>query len=799
MATILDDCPIGAMSGSPGRTRDVLSCYRVLDLTDGPAAFGGFILAQLGAEVILVEPAGGAAMRADERLDWAYNRGKRSVVATDADAVAELAATADVVIDCGARADVDLAALRKANPALVTVSVTPYGEDGPKAAWPATDLTIAAAGGQLVLTGDADRPPVRISIPQSWLHGAAEAANGALIALWERSRSGLGQHVSASCQQAMMQCTQMSMLASLVGAPLYNRCAGGIRIGPYTAQFVYPAKDGHVSILFLFGAMIGPFTQRLMDWVHAEGHCSAEVRDLDWVDFFNQLFGGTLEPAVLANAVEAIGRLTVTKTKAELVAEAKRRRLLLAPVATLADVLASEQLAARDYWDVIDGVRYPGAIAKASATPLVPLGPPPALGEATDALPAHAPAIPSGLPGTAVDEDGEIAPRPPLHGVKVLDLTWAIAGPMATRVLADWGATVVRIESERRPDIIRNAGPFIAGSDGGVEDTAQWHHPNAGKLSITLNLATEGARDVLRDLVRWADVVIEAFTPKAMRNWGLDYDELVKLNPSIVMLSTCLMGQTGPEADFAGFGNLAGALAGFYDVTGWPDRPPAGPFLAYTDYTSPRLTLAALLAALDHRRRTGQGQYLDLSQAESGLHFLSPGLIAWSRDGELVTRRGNDDDTCRPHGVYPCAGDDRWIAIACRSDAERDMLAGMLGADGGAVSLDDTMVAAWTATQQPEALQQRLIEAGIAAHQVQNAPECAADPQLAHRQHFRRVPHPIHGEVWVEGPHIRLSRSPGGPAWGGPTMGQHTDTVLFEILGYDGDRVAELVIADAIA
>ncbi len=769
----------------------MLSPYRVLDLTDERGNFAGFLLAQLGAEVVLVEPAGGCATRRFDRWHAAYNRGKRSVVAADATEVAALAATADVVIDCGAFPGVDLAALRAANPQLVTVSISAYGDDGPKARWPASDLTIAAAGGQLVLTGDADRPPVRISIPQSWLHGAAEAANAALIALADRAVTGLGQHASVSCQQAMMQCTQMSMLASLVGAPLYRRCSGGIRIGPYTPQFVYPALDGNVSITFLFGSMIGPFTQRLMQWVHEEGHCSEEVRDLDWVNFFNLLFSGQLDPTVLANAVASVGALTATRTKAELAAEAKQRRLLLAPVATLADVVESPQFAARDYWDVVDGVRYPGPFAKASASPLRRLDPPPMLGEANGSLPER-PEAASTKPDTpaAVDGNGQ---RRPLEGLKVLDLTWAIAGPMATRDLADWGATVVRIESERRPDVIRNAGPFLAGTPAGIEDTAQWHHPNAGKLSLTLHLATEEGREVFRDLVRWADVVIEAFSPKAMRNWGLGYEELRAINPSIVMVSTCLMGQSGPEADFAGFGNLAGAIAGFYDVTGWADRPPAGPFLAYTDYTSPRLTVAVLLAALDHRRRTGEGQYIDFSQAEAGLHFLAPGLIAYSRDGEIVTRRGNDDDELHPHGVFPCAGDDRWIALSCATDAARAALADLTG------GLDEATIATWTASQEPEALQERLVALGIAAHQVQNAPECAADPQLAHRRHFQRVPHPIHGEVWVEGPHVVLSRSPGGPAWGGPTMGQHNDEVLRGILGYDDDRVTELVIADAIA
>ena len=275
----------------------------------------------------------------------------------------------------------DLAGLRAANPRLVTVSVGAFGGDGPKAGWSATDLIVLAAGGQLVLTGDADRAPVRISLPQAWLHAAAEAAVGGLVALWERASSGLGQHVDVSAQQCVMECTQTSMLSAAVGAPEYNRVAGGIKVGPYTLRLVYPALDGHVSITFLFGSMIGPYTHRLMSWVHDEGYCDAATRDLNWVEFFNLIFSGQLDPSTLDRATDAVAAFTATKTKVELLHAALSRRLLIAPVATTADVLASEQLEAREFWDEVDGVRYPGPFAKASRVALRRLGAPPQLGE----------------------------------------------------------------------------------------------------------------------------------------------------------------------------------------------------------------------------------------------------------------------------------------------------------------------------------------------------------------------------------------------------------------------------------
>ncbi|HXW83885.1 MAG TPA: CoA transferase, partial [Candidatus Binataceae bacterium] len=214
-----------------------------------------------------------------------------------------------------------------------------------------------------------------------------------------------------------------------------------------------------------------------------------------------------------------------------------------------------------------------------------------------------------------------MAPRLPLEDVRILDFMWVMAGPAATRMLADYGATIVRVESPTRIDTARTLGPAINNTPG-PDSSGLFSNCNAGKLGITLDLSNPRSRGVVFDLVRWADVVTESFSPKAMRAWGFDYASLSKVNPDVIMLSTCLMGQTGPLARFAGFGNLAAAISGFHNLTGWPDRPPAGPFGAYTDYVSPRFTAIAILAALEYRRRTGKGQYIDQSQGEASLHFL---------------------------------------------------------------------------------------------------------------------------------------------------------------------------------
>ena len=656
----------------------MLSPYRVVDLTDDGSRLAGFLLAQLGAEVIAVESAG----TPETLVRAAYGRGKRSLTWENTN-LAALAAGADVLVESGV-VPVDLAALRAANPALVTVSISPFGSDGPKARWKASDLTIAAASGQLAMNGDHDRAPVRIGEPQAFRHAAIEAAAHTAVALVERGVSGLGQHIDVSAQQALMQASQLSMLAGALGAPPNLRTAGGIRIGPYKLRFVYPAKDGHVSITFLFGDMIGRFTQRLMAWVHEEGHCSADLAGLNYISFFELLFSGQLDAGLLDQGADAIAALTATKTKAELFAAARERRLLIVPVTTTEDVYAFEQFNARQYWDEVDvgggrTARFPGPWAKASATPLRRLtAAVPAVG-ADDGLvlaPRHRPAETGGPALMATSERAGRA----LEGVKILDLTWVIAGPMGTRLLADHGATVVRIESERRPDVIRSSGPFMAGL-GGIEDTVLWHSIGAGKHSIQLDLTTAEGLDVARDLVRWCDVVVDSFTPGAMAGLGLGFDDITALNPGAVVVSSSLMGQTGPLAEFAGFGNLAAAVSGFHEITGWPDRSPAGPYLAYTDYVSPRFAALAVAATVDHARRTGQGQYVDIAQAEAALQMLAPALLAYELEGRVAGRAGNADPHCAPHGVYPAgpAGEDRWVAIACGDDAQWQALAVALG------------------------------------------------------------------------------------------------------------------------
>ncbi len=804
----------------------MLTPYRVLDLTDDRGHFAGFLLAQLGAEVIAVEPPEGQRARrqapfAGGTIDperslqhWAYNRGKRSVVCDDPAFLAELAAGADVLIECGAQ-PVDLEALRAANPALITVSLTPFGADGPKADWLGTDLVINAAAGEMALNGYLDRPPVRISAPQVWLNAGAEAACAVLVALTDRRSSGLGQHIDVSAQEAMILTAQGWLAPALCENPSARRSGGGLELlGLVRFRFVYECADGHVTLTFLPGVLVGPFTNRIVAWAKAEGTLSDELAAVDWTDL---LMGREL-PVVadlVSRTSDAIAEAFTRYTKAELFTMAQRDKLLLVPVTTPADVAGLEHYAARGFWDevAIDGidgpVRFPGPWAHGDAVGLERLGSPPKLGEHTEAVRAEVRSEPRralALPA---------APEPPkarpLEGIRVIDFTWVYAGPFATRMLAYYGAEVIRVESQTRPDQVRTSGLSRVMGDDGPEVSQQWHSINADKLSLQVNLKVPESRQVVLDLAKASDVVINAFSPGVLERMGLGHDDLMEANPGLIAVSTTLFGHSGPLSPVPGFGNMGAAMGGYYELTGWPDRLPAGPFLAYTDATSPRLTAAMILAALDWRARTGKGLSLDFSQAEGGVHFLTEAVLDHLVNGDAQTRMGNADRFLAPHAVYPC-GDpeaDRWVAIACETDAQWRTLAGIVGASpelaglGVAERLDrqselDELIAAWTRPREPEAVQTLLQAAGVPAHQVQNSPEMVADPQLVHRDHFHQVPHEVYGHTWAEQFGFRLSRSDGTPRRPGPMWGEHNYEILSEILGYDPEQIAELAIAGVL-
>ncbi|MCC6438400.1 MAG: CoA transferase [Acidimicrobiales bacterium] len=818
----------------------MLSAYRVLDLTDDRGHFAGFILAMLGAEVIAVEPPGGGGARrrgpylggrsGTERSlsHLAYNRGKRSIEldllrdGPDRDAFLGLVAGADVLIEsfepgAMAAAGIGPEALAAVNPSLVYCSITPFGSSGPMANVAATDITVAASAFGMRLNGDVDRPPVRLSEPQAFHFGAATAAPAIIIALQERARSGLGQHLDASAQAGMLLTSQGGVKSHWCRAPVPSRTSGGAQVGPLSLRFVYPATDGFISISHVFGTAIGPRTAALMEWVHEMGYCSAELAAKDWVRFAELVDLGEERAESLEEAKDAIAALTSTLTKDELTAIALERRLLIAPIATPQDVVRSEHFNGRGFFERVrpaafeadaEPVPLPGVYYRRNGAPRPALGPAPRLDEHGALLRAEPPRRPS----VATDRValGEGPADRALSGLKVVDLTWSIAGPATVRVLADHGADVIKVESSTRLDAARGFMP-VYDNVPGVEQSGLFDDVNLNKRSIALNLSKPEGREVLVDLIRWADVVVESFTPRAMPNWGLGYERLREINPSIIMLSTCLFGQDGPLSSLAGYGNLGAALSGFFSLAGWPDRSPAGPYLAYTDYTSNHLLLAALLAAVDHRRRTGEGSYLDVAQSEAAMHYLSTAFVEYACNGDVFDRMGNEDRELAPHGLYPAQGDDEWVAVACQDDDAWPGWCAVLGradlaADPSLATAArrharraelDAVIAAWTAARPAEEAQAAFLAAGVAAQRLVDGPGALAHPQVVHRGHFVEFDHP-HGRRLVEAARVVFSRTPARVDRSSPLLGEHTFEVLTDTLGYDGDRIAELAVAEVL-
>ncbi len=398
-------------------------------------------------------------------------------------------------------------------------------------------------------------------------------------------------------------------------------------------------------------------------------------------------------------------------------------------------------------------------------------------------------------------------------GLKVLDMSWIGVGPLTMRYLADFGATVIRVESVTRPDNSRTVSPFKGGQP--EFSLGQFNaNFNTSKLDLGLNLAMEEGRDVIRRLLReWQpDVLAESFTPKTMGKWGLDYDQVDAMRPGIVYLSTCQQGHTGPHRDFAGYGTQATCLAGFHSVTGWPDKEPVGPYGAYTDFVNPPNALVAVLSALEYRRRTGKGQYLDLSQLECAIHYLAPAALDYTANGRLPGRVGNRDSYYVPHGVYPCENEDEtriggaWCVIAVSDDEEWGALVRAMGSPSWAVEERfataagrrehenelDGRIAAWTQGFTMHDLMRRLQEAGVPSGAAQAGADLWTDPQLKHRSYFRWLDHPVKGPMPYEDVQALLPKTPGRPRWASPLVGQDNDEVLKGILGMSDDEVAAL-------
>jgi len=744
-----------------------LQGLRVVDLAAEPAVMTGRILADLGADVIRPElPTGGQA-RADAPRFAAWNAGKRSVTVLgpdDPDLLA-LVASADVVVDTphfpGAIAlDPSVA------PDAVWVRVTPFGLDGPRAGWRASDLGVMAASGNLYCTGDPDRPPVRCAEPAGYAHTGPEAAFAALTAV----ASGRPQVVDVSMQEVVFVANMAT--PSRFPETGFRGARRGANIG--RTREIWPTRDGFVSFGLRGGKARVASLEILTGLVD-----TPTLRAMDWSTYSPNTAGDDTLRAIEADIADFFARQTMQ----ELYDIACETNLMLAPTSSPREVFASAQLESRGFFGPVgDDERFPRSFvvirsADGEAAPAGPSAPAPEPGSTPVAEALVRLSTPEGAQSHQRNVTAAASGTPAWDGLKILEFGSGAAGPIATRYFAEHGATVLRVESTSRPDFLRvyALGPK---NPHGLEGSPMYDGLNVGKRNVTFNLKHPKAVELVRRLaVEWADAVAENFAPRAMRGFGLDYDSLVVDRPDLVMVSACLNGQTGPHKDYPGFGGQGSALSGYNWLTGWADREPVGPHGTITDSLAPRFVATALAAGLLYRERTGHGVYLDVSQVEAALYTLSPWLLAYARNGVTGTRRGNDNPEAKLHGVFPCADEgevgDRWVAIAAWTDAELATLTSIAGLD----------LAAWTATRTRADVAETLQAAGIEAVPVQDFGDVHDDPQVAHRGHFVAHTHPFLGDGLYERNGFRLSDAPSTYARPGPTLGQDQDWVLDEILG----------------
>ncbi len=428
---------------------------------------------------------------------------------------------------------------------------------------------------------------------------------------------------------------------------------------------------------------------------------------------------------------------------------------------------------------------------------------------------------------------GETSPAKPFAGLRVADFSWVGVGPTVAKYLADHGAEVIRIESSTYPEALRRVGPFI-NDEPGVNNSGYYANFNSSKLGMTVDLKHPRGPELVRRLIAKCDVVTESFTPGTMARWGLEYEALRAVRPDLVMISMPLFARTGPWSQYMGYGHVLQAATGYNHLTGWPDGPPIGTGVAYTDFFVPHIAAVALVAALDYRRRTGKGQLVDFSQMEAALHGLGTAILDWTANGHEQVRMGNRDPEAAPHGCYRCR-DGRYLVIACFTEQE---WAGLKAAMGRPEWCDlermrrkwqrlneqkeiDRHLGAWieymtrrevdpveeavegtegvtirkfTSYELMEWMQKNGVPCGV----VQSPEEIHRDPQLAHRGHYWTLSHPVMGERTYDSPSFRLSMTPAELTKAAPLMGEDNEYVYKELIGLTDDEFVELLLDGAL-
>jgi crotonobetainyl-CoA:carnitine CoA-transferase CaiB-like acyl-CoA transferase len=761
----------------------LLAGLRVLDLsTEIAGPYATKLLADAGAEVIKVEPPGGDPLRAwsashtelggrDGALFQFLNTSKRSVVGS----TTALVDGADVIVEDGTLTDGQIAALATER---VVVSITPFGRAGGWMGRPATEFTLQALCGSTASRGTRDREPLHAGGRLGeWIAGAYTAV-AALAAL----EGGRGEHVDVS----MLECMAITLggynalHASLMGVAEASKGFPG----PFRTTEVpsiEPTRDGLVGLCTVTG-------QQLEDLLLLIGQ--PELRG-------DERFATAMQRTKHAAEFEALLHAwTTARTTDEVIEEASALRVPVAPIGRPEAIAGFEQFVVRDVYAANPGGGFaqPRPPFRVTGVDARPFSSSPALGADQDATWPDRAAVP-----TAEAKP----PGRPLDGIRVVDLTAFWAGPSASSMLAALGADVIKVESVQRPDGMRFSSTKPPGEPGWWEWSAVFQANNANKRGITLDLGSERGRELALELIALADVVVENFSPRVLDGFGVTWDAVHARNPRAIMARMPAFGLDGPWRDRTGFAQTMEQVSGMAWLTGFPDRPPIIPRGA-CDPLAGMHAVFAILAALAERRRSGEGRHIEVTMVEAALNVAAELVIEHSAYGKVLSRDGNRGPVAAPQGLYACAGTERWLALAVRTDEQWSALCDVLGtpewleqrADHDAV---DALLSAAVADRDLDDLVQQLATAGVPAAPVLGPLAVLDLEPLQARGFVEQIDGPVVGRHPVLGVPFRFASWPGpwfeSPA---PTLGQHNRDVLAGLLGLDEATIAELAAAKVI-
>jgi crotonobetainyl-CoA:carnitine CoA-transferase CaiB-like acyl-CoA transferase len=780
----------------------------VLDMSDRIAgAYCAKLLVDAGADVIKLEPPAGTSLRHDGAVPTGGAQGclfsylcagTRSVVAgpDDRETLAALVSWSDVVVLSAGRREAEAAgrdprALAALHPGVLVVTITDFGWDGPWEERAATEFTLQAWCGATGFRGFPEGPPVSVGGRVGEYVGGVYAAVGILAAArggWPSAGAGGVRHVDLSLLECMTQSMQGYewLHASLMGLSGFSRSV--------EVPSIEPAKDGWVGFSMVTG-------QQWRDFATMVGQPAL----VDDPELCLQLGRWPRRAEVYA----LVHPWLATRTVDEVVQHASLFRVPAAAIGTGATIVDMDHFAARRVFVANPaGFHQPRPPWQMSRCAPAPLRPAPALGEHQDAVPRGFRARRAAVAEPVVEEPVE-GPLP-LSGVRVIDFTAFWAGPSATFILAALGADVVKIESVQRPDGMRFAGGTLAGTQKWWEHSWIFHGVNAGKRSVTLDLGHPDGQRIVRTLIARADVVVENFSPRVIEQFDLGWDVVRRLNPRLVMVRMPAFGLDGPWRDRVGFAPTMEQLSGMAWRTGLPDGPPMSPRGACDPIAGAHAAFA-LLAALAHRERTGDGQLVEVPMIEVALNLTAEQVMVFERHGELLARQGNRGAGA-PQNVYRCAGDDAWIALAVERDDQWGSLVRALGAPAwtedaalataagrqGAADMLDARLAEWFSAREVGEAVEVLAPAGVPVAEVVPSPLVRRNPQLEARGFFERLEHPEAGAQDYAGLPLRPAPDAGWCRRPPPTLGQHNDEVLGDEAGLSSQERAELRRAQVI-